>query len=402
MPVFQVPPDALRTGHPIPFALRDAAGHLLVARGVMVESDEQREQLIARDLYVDEQDGETFRRAMAGKLDTMLRQNATLGAMASAQPDAAEAAAAPEAARRVDDPAGAWSSLQMRASALLREPPQADFPARLHRLQADVAELVNGDADTALLVLVNAATSEVRHYSATHALLVAVVCELASRHLPGWPAAARPTLRSAALAMNVAMTVLQDTLAQQDAPPSAPQRAQIDAHAARGAALLREAGVKDELMLGAIAHHHVAPPGPLAALPVAQQLARLVQRSDIFAARLSLRRKRQALSGTAAAQAAYLDERKLPDEAGAAIIKATGIYPPGSYVQLANTEVAVVLKRGRRANEPVVASVVSRQGTALAEPAVRDTQRQQFRVAAGVAPHEVKVRLSLERLLRLA
>ena len=32
-----------------------------------------------------------------------------------------------------------------------------------------------------------------------------------------------------------------------------------------------------------------------------------------------------------------------------AIIKATGIYPPGSYVRLANEEVAVVLRRGTHA-----------------------------------------------------
>ena len=399
MPVFQVPPDALRTGHPTPFALRDAAGQLLVARGVMVESDAQREQLVARELFVDEQEGETFRRAMAGQLDLLVRQNATLGEMASAHPGAPPPA---EAARRVADPAGAWSSLQMRTSAMMREaPPQADFAARLHKLQAEVAALVAGDADAALLVLVHATTSDIHHYSATHSLLVAVVCELAARQIVSWPAACRPALRSAALAMNVAMTGLQDALAVQDTPPTAPQRAQIDGHAERGAALLREAGVADELLLQAIAQHHATPPGALGALPVAHQLARLIQRADIFAARLSPRRRRQALSGTAAAQAAYLDERKQPDEAGAAIVKAVGIYPPGSYVQLASGEIAVVLKRGRRANEPVVASIVGRHGNTLGEPALRDTQRLPYRVTAGIAPHDVKVRLSVERLLRL-
>ena len=247
----------------------------------------------------------------------------------------------------------------------------------------------------------HATTSDIHHYSATHSLLVAVVCDLASRHIVSWPPACRPVLRSAALAMNVAMTALQDALAVQDMPPSAHQRAQIEAHAEHGAAMLRESGVTDELMLQAIAQHHATPSGTLGALPVAQQLARLVQRADIFAARLSPRRNRQALSGTAAAQAAYLDERRQADEAGAAVVKATGIYPPGSYVQLANAEVAVVLKRGRRANEPMVASIVSRHGGTLAEPAIRDTQRVPYRVTAGIAPHDVRVRLSLDRLLKL-
>ena len=397
MPVFQAPPDALRTGHPTPFALRDAAGNLLVARGVMVESDAQREQLIARELYVDEQEGETFRRAMAGRFDAPPRPYAAPGETAPAPPGTASI----DAARRVADAAAVWSGLQMRTSALMREAPQADFAARLHKLQAEVAALVAGDADVALLVLVHLTTGDVHHYSATHSLLVAVVCELAARQIVSWPAACRPSLRSAALAMNVAMTGLQDALAVQETPPTPGQRAQIDSHAERGAALLREAGVADELLLQAIAQHHATPPGALGALPVAHQLARLIQRADIFAARLSPRRRRQALSGTAAAQAAYLDERKQPDEAGAAIVKAVGIYPPGSFVRLASNEVAVVLKRGSRANEPVVASVVGRHGNTLSEPALRDTQRPAHRVATGIAPHDVKVRLSLQGLLRL-
>ena len=131
------------------------------------------------------------------------------------------------------------------------------------------------------------------------------------------------------------------------------------------------------------------------------QMARLVKRADIFAARLSPRRKRSALSGAAAAKAAYLDEQKKPDEAGAAVVKATGIYPPGSYVRLASGETAVVMRRGVRANEPIVASVIGRSGTPIAEPALRDTRIAQHAVTAGVAPDDVKLRLNLERLLRL-
>ena len=117
---------------------------------------------------------------------------------------------------------------------------------------------------------------------------------------------------------------------------------------------------------------------------------------------MSPRKLRQALPATAAAKAAYLDENKQADEAGAAIIKALGIYPPGSYVRLASSEVAVVLRRGRRANEPRVASIVSRTGTPLGEPAVRDTRIKGHEITGGVAPHEVMVRINLERLIQLS
>lgn len=171
--------------------------------------------------------------------------------------------------------------------------------------------------------------------------------------------------------------------------------------ATRCAQRMRELGVADRLWLEAVEHHHSSPAGPLADLPPMLQLARLIQRADIFAARLSPRKARQAMAATAAAKAAYLDENQQADEAGAAIIKALGIYPPGSYVRLANTEIGIVLRRGRRANEPVVASIVGKSGTPLGEPAMRDIRQKACEITGGVAPHDVKLRLNLERLLQL-
>ena len=272
----------------------------------------------------------------------------------------------------------------------------------MQRVHASLIELLDGDADDALLVLVHGAITEVHDYSLRHALLVAIVCELSARHIPSWTPEWRPPLVCAALTMNIAMTQLQNQLATQEGPVSAPQRKQIDGHAAAGAALLKAAGVTDELWLQAVHLHHSSRAGALTALPPQEQLARLVQRADIFAARLSPRKRRPAMSATAAAKAAYLDENQRPDEAGSAIIKALGMYPPGSLVRLRSAEVAVVLRRGRQASQPVVAAIVNPAGNAIAEPILRNTRLQSHEVTGGVAAHEVKVRLNLERLLKLA
>ena len=85
----------------------------------------------------------------------------------------------------------------------------------------------------------------------------------------------------------------------------------------------------------------------------------------------------------------------------AAIIKAVGLYPPGSLVKLANGETAVVLRRGRRANAPTVAALINPSGAVLALPALRQTQMPATAVTGGVAPHEVKVRLNLPKLLQM-
>ena len=404
MTAYQMPAEQLRVGHPTPFGLVDAAGQLLMARGKLIESEEHREQLLARGAYIDAQDTEAYQRALTSKLGTMLLHDEPLGKIAQAQPDAAALAApnaAPAERRPAADPLQVVRGLQMHIGKLLREAPQADFAARLARQAETLFALAEADPDTALLALVDATTCESRDYSTTHAMLVAVVCDLAARHVPAWTHEQRASLRCAALTMNIAMTALQDALAQQLAPPNPLQRRQIDSHAQRGADLLAAGGVDDALWIEIVRHHHGAPPGPLADLPPAQQLARLVKRADIFAARLSPRRRRSALSGAAAAKAAYLDEHQQPDAAGAAIVKATGIYPPGSYVRLASGEIAVVMRRGARANEPLVAGVIGRTGSPIVEPALRDTRLAQHAVTAGVAPDAVKLRLNLERLLSL-
>lgn len=397
--VHPLPPEALRLGAPLPFALRDASGALIAARGAVIRTEAQLQALVSRNLFLDDQDSEALARAVAGKVDSMMRRNALLGQIAQARPDDAPAGAA---ARRLHDPIGTWSALHTRASVLLRETPGDDFAARLAALQAETLEALDRDTDLSLLILIQGTASESRNYSVGHALLVAAVCELAARHLVAWPVAWREPLRCAALTMNIAMTALQDVLALQESAPTAQQRALIDGHAGLAAQRLRACGVDDALWLDAVAQHHATRPGRLAELPAAAQLARLIQRADIFAARLSRRRTRQALSGMAAAKATYLDENRQADEAGAAIVRATGIHPPGSFVRLASGEIAVVLRRGRLANEPVVASVISAAGMPLCEPARRDTRIARHAVAAGVAPQDVRLRLNLEQLASLA
>ncbi len=401
MSVVQLPPEILRIGHPAPVSVRDATGHLLLAKGMVVASEEQRQRLVSRALYVDELEGELLMRALAGKLDSMVRSNLPLGEIARAQPDSVVMSAkAP--ARPNTDPAVAWANLQTRGRALLQDPAPADFLPRLHTFQAEVLELIEADTDWALRFLVQASTREAHHCCVTHGLLVSVRCERSGGLQPAFTAGWRTSLRCAALTMNIAMTALQDQLALQEEAPSPQQREVIDKHAQRAAACLREAGVTDELWLQAVEHHHSTLSGPLSAQTPALQLARLLQRADIFSARLSMRRARPAQAASAALKAAYLDERQQADEAGKAIIQATGIYPPGSYVRLSSGEVAVVLRRGPHAKAPKVASIISRSGTPLGEPALRDTRLRPHDVAGGVAPHEVRVRLNMEKLLRLA
>jgi hypothetical protein len=201
--------------------------------------------------------------------------------------------------------------------------------------------------------------------------------------------------------MNIGMSVQQDRMAQQKEPLNPKQRELVREHPSHSAALLRQLGVTNRDLLEAVLDHHAKAPGPLAARTLGQRMARLIQRADIFAAAISPRASRAAASTGSAMKAAYFDENSQVDEAGAALVKAVGIYPPGSFVRLTSGEVAVVVRRSFNTSAPSVAVVLNRSGLPNAELSLRDTSRAEWRVTSGVPAKEVKVNVSLARLLPL-
>jgi hypothetical protein len=178
-------------------------------------------------------------------------------------------------------------------------------------------------------------------------------------------------------------------------------RAEIEGHAAAGAALLQAAGMADPLCANVVRLHHDASQAelPLDELPVERQLARLLRRVDIFAAKISRRATRSPMSPVQAAREACLGPGGLPDEIGAALLKAVGLYPPGSFVELVSGELGIVLARGRRANLPDVATLVSATGASVFEPVLRDTIDQRYAVKGAVAASRVKVRPPHDHLM---
>jgi hypothetical protein len=338
----------------------------------------------------------------------MPTETATLEPLESSAPEVAPAPAEPVSAGhikprlKVEEFVECWQGISRRAGALLRDPTAPQFLAAVQRADDDIMALLGDESERSLLMMIQGAGASAERYSVHHALLVTAVCELAARLLPGCTDDMRRSLRNAALTMNIGMTHLQDQLALQHSPLTADQRTLVQGHAERGHELLGELGVTDALWLQAVLHHHDAPPGALVEQPVGMQLARLIQRADLFAARMSPRKLRAALSANVAAKGTYLDERKQPDMAGALVIKALGVYPAGSYVQLASGELAVVLKRGPLANKPLVAAIADGNGSPYVQPAARGTDTRLTAVVQSVPPKDVRVRVPIERLLKLA
>jgi hypothetical protein len=293
-----------------------------------------------------------------------------------------------------------WDQLGRRLARLLRREADAAWVQELQQLADSLLALQQRDPDLALYLLLHAAAHELDSYSAQHAMACAVVADLAAAWL-GWTEDERRSGRLAALSMNVSMTSVQDSLAREPGQPSDDARELIAGHAAQSEALLRKAGVTDPLWLEAVLHHHRRREHTPAegALPPGERIAELLRRVDVYTAKLSRRRSREAASPALAARDACLDASGQPDSIGATLLRVLGLYPPGTFVELANGELAVVVARGEKAHTPLVAAIRRTDGSLLMQPSLRDTALRKYAVSHGVRAASVRVRLNHLRVL---
>jgi HD-GYP domain-containing protein (c-di-GMP phosphodiesterase class II) len=390
--------ESVPIGLPLPFPLMDKDGTLLAKKSFVVTSRRELDDIAQRGggLFIDIADSEAHHRAYVERLHILVRDDKSLGEIADAKIGGDAAARAAELEDRMD-----WLDLQEAANILLRDTQSTAFFDRLARLLRQLQRHSQRNADGALFALIYLSATDSRVYSATHAMLVSIMSVLAARDVLNWPPQDQALVAQAALTMNIGMTDLQDRLALQAEPLSAAQRTAINGHAEASAAVLRGMGVGDADWLEVVRTHHTQAPGPLNGRSRAQRVARLIQRADMFAARLAPRAGRTPIAPAAAMQACYFDENKAIDEAGAALIKAVGIHQPGSFVRLATDEIAVVIKRGANTTTPRVAVLVNRAGLATVEPTIRETSVRDHRIVASVPHRDVKVQVNLERLLPL-
>lgn len=392
------PLDEIALNAPVPVNVWDANGVLLLRRGEMIRSEKHREQLQMHLPLVDEGEYKAWTYRYTATIDRMLRDNQRLETIAGVtRPMGLEDTADEQTYAAAE----AWPDLHDALATLLHQGERnTDFVPRLAQLEQRMSQVLSTRVDDSLYVLVQLLQDRTVSYSATHALLCALVCRLVGTSL-AWPEADRVTLQRAALTMNLGMSRLHDTLARQLDPLSVPQRQQVERHPQLGVELLRRLGVRDETWLRCVRdHHHVG--GPASATDQTQgppAMARLLQLTDVYVARLGPRARRPGLPSQRAARDVYLGPDGQPSPIGAAFVKTLGAYIPGSYVQLASGELGVVVRRGRRANTPLVMALVGRHGMPLGEPALRDTSDAPHAVKGGVSADEVKVRVTPARVL---
>jgi hypothetical protein len=396
-----LPPDQIELDSPIPVAIWDGQGNLLLRSGESVRNERERDLLYQHGPHVRASEYKAWLYGYTTQLDRLLRSGSSLNDIARTR--------LPADFRRMTasdenvDPVTEWPDLHTAVTHLHRQTTSlTDLLQRVDHVEQRMRTLLHADPDRSLFMLVSLLQDTQIGFSAAHALATAAGASLIAQTLD-LPATEQQALHRAALTMNIGISRLLDERANRPLPATPAQQQALIEHPLRSMLLLHRLGVTDTVWLDLVRDHHEMPdgsgfPARKRSLPVIQQLLRL---SDAMFEHHSQRPGMTTVGGNlpAGARCLMLDDAGQPHAMGTAWLRKLGLYLPGSVVQLTSGEVAVVVRRGAKATTPKVLSLVSRQGTPLGEPIPRDCADPEHEVRSVVPRTSVKVIVDPRRLL---
>lgn len=302
-----------------------------------------------------------------------------------------------------EDLLGQWADLESGLGVILGNPASTQqFVSRVVQYDRWMQELLQRDTDVGLYLLFQLASNSPVGYSASHALVCAVLCHLVAIEL-GFEARERNSLVHAALTMNIAMTALQDELANQIEKPTAAQQDAIRGHSVKGAIMLTNLGVSDDQWIDIVTGHHdeaVDKEDPQHMSPLTR-LIRTLRVVDRYAAMISPRLSRAGRSASESARSLMANAATKSDEIAQALVRSVGLYPPGTYVRMDSDELGVVLRRSSLHDSPYVVIIGRAGGELVSNPSLHATADGKPHIRSALAASAVRARLNHFHILQL-
>lgn len=272
---------------------------------------------------------------------------------------------------------------------------EAANPVAKEKLEQLTAEL-----DTLCLAAPNAmlASTHLPHSytpSIAHAIQCAILCHvLFARQKTS--VEDRQSVMAAALTSNIGMRGFYEHIQVQETPLSATQRRMIAQHPQKSAKMVHDIGVKNANWLKVILQHHELNDGSgyPSSLTKNQIVigAKALAIAERYSMMISHHSKHEPISIGDALKVFFLEQGEKYEKALCMrfVLELT-LFPPGSFVELANGDTAIVVRRNmQQPSQPVVKSVADPLGQIFAVPPQRDTRDKEFEIMklcrfAGVA-----------------
>jgi HD-GYP domain-containing protein (c-di-GMP phosphodiesterase class II) len=376
--------DQLQIQAPLPVDVYDVDNRLLLRRGNIIATEAQLERLIAEGLFSDQP---LPRRPRAGDATTPAPSGAD-AAEDQALVDGPIARAAAKPKLRISIYAEVVAAARSLEALLYAPEANPGFADEIAQLADTLRKACALDPDAALAHIMFA--REVR-YPTRHAINVAIITALLLERTNNDPTRTQSAV-CAALTGNLTIQAVQDSLYQQQAT-TPEQRQAMSAHPEEGARKLAVLGVRDETWLEIVRQHHEfvdgsGYPQKLTGAAVLRE-AQVIGLADRYCGTVTERAYRQAVAPDVAMT-------RIREKSGTAIDRALiaellhwiGMYPPGTVVELVNREVAVVTRRLRDPQHPVVFAVCGQNLRPFESPRKRLTASQKQFHVEGVFPRE--------------
>lgn len=372
MKKIQLQDSDLNVCQPLPWPVYAEDGELLLEKGQAITGERQKRILLTRGLYREAspeearelEKQEKFSLASPFNVLDAIRQNVN---------------------RILDDMNAAIDS---------------DYHQRVIKVATVIQKLCQENADAALGAII---FDQLALYSHIHPVMCALLTELLLRRQK-IPSQDRLLCIAAALTQNIGMLDLQDLLNKQTAPLSKQQQIAIHKHPIISHDILQCLGISDKEWLDTVLKHHERPDGSGYPYNLKGEeislFARTLSLSDIYSAMVLPRDYRDGYFVKKALRDIFMQRGSAVDtELAELLIKEIGIYPPGSFVRLANGDTAIVISRGRKqANAPMVLSILSPRGAPYKNPRRIDTLQQDLYGIVKVIPRPDRVHLDRNQI----
>ena len=360
----------IEVGKPLPWAVFDGSGKLLLREGFVIATESQLDRLIEQGIFLDDD-------PRSKKLEVV---------QGNTEP--------PSAFRLLQD-----ARNQLGNVAQQYKPPDFNAKQRAGDICKLVRQACNVNKDVALAMI---QLRQEGSYAVRHLVDAAVVSCIVGKAMQ-MPDDELDTLIKAAMTMNLGMIEAQDKINSFSNELTPALQSAIQNHPKKSVEILRQLGVDDLAWLDMVLQHHESEDGTgytqgLSGEQIARG-AKIIAMADKYCARICKRESRPTALANVALRELFMERGQTVDPVIAAyFVREVGMYPPGPVVRLNSGEIGIVSKGADIASTPWVHALIGARGAPLSFPIRRKTSESLYGIHDVLDPRKLDFPIRLQAI----